>query len=254
MPVATVELKSAKELAIMRDAGAIVARVLRLLSEVAQPGVTTAELDRIAAAETKARGAKPAFLGYRGYPATLCVSLNEEVVHGIPSPQRRLSAGDIVSLDFGVVYNGLFADAAVTVGVGKVAPQAQALMDATREALASGIDEMRPSRRVGDVSAAIQRHAESKGFSVVRSFVGHGIGRALHEDPAVPNFGKPGTGLRLAPGMVLALEPMVNAGGFDVRVLEDGWTAVTRDGKWSAHFEHTVAVTQEEPEILTVER
>ena len=254
MPVATVELKSAKEIAGMREAGAIVAAVLRVLSQAAQAGVATAELDRIAAAETKARGAKPAFLGYRGYPATLCVSINEEVVHGIPKADRRLAAGDIVSLDFGVVFNGLFADGAVTVGVGPVGAKAQALMDATREALVRGIDEMRPDRRVGDVSAAIQRYVESKGFSVVRSFVGHGIGRALHEDPAVPNFGKAGTGLRLAPGMVLALEPMVNAGDFDVRVQDDGWTAVTRDGKWSAHFEHTVAVTQGEPEILTVER
>jgi methionyl aminopeptidase len=216
--------------------------------------VTTAELDRIAASETKARGARPAFLGYRGYPATLCVSVNEEVVHGIPSPRKALKPGDLVSLDFGVVLSGFFADAAVTVGVGKVSPQAQALLDATREALAKGIDQMQPDRRIGDISAAVQQHAESKGFSVVRSFVGHGIGRALHEDPPVPNFGKAGTGLRLAPGMVLAVEPMVNAGGYDVRVLEDGWTAVTRDGKWSAHFEHTIAVTADGPEILTVER
>ena len=254
MPVATVELKSPKEIGLMRDAGAVVAAVLGAVSRAVAAGVSTAELDRIAAVETRKRGARPAFLGYRGYPATLCASINEEVVHGIPSPDRLLKTGDIVSLDFGVVLNGFFADAAVTVGVGELAPEVRALLQATREALDKGIDAMRPESRVGDVSAAVQRHVESRGFSVVRSFVGHGIGRALHEDPPVPNFGKAGTGLRLAPGMTLAVEPMVNMGGHDVRVLSDGWTAVTRDGKWSAHFEHTVAVTSGEPEILTVER
>ncbi|MBI4348926.1 MAG: type I methionyl aminopeptidase [Elusimicrobia bacterium] len=253
-PVAAVELKSAKELALMREAGAIVAYTLRVLSEHAQPGVTTEELDKIAASEIAKKGAQPAFLHYRGYPKTLCVSVNEEVVHGIPRPDKVLKAGDIVSLDFGVIVKGYFADAAVTVPVGKVAPNVLQLVEATKQSLEKGIDQMWPDKRLGDIAAAVQTHVESKGFSVVRSFVGHGIGRALHEDPPVPNFGRAGTGLRLAPGMVLAVEPMVNMGGHDVRILDDGWTAVTRDGKWSAHFEHTIAVTKDGPEILTVER
>ncbi|MBI4424234.1 MAG: type I methionyl aminopeptidase [Elusimicrobia bacterium] len=253
MPTATVELKSPKEIAAMREAGAVVGAVLRILAEAVRPGLTTQELDRIAASETRKRGAEPAFLNYRGYPATLCVSVNEEVVHGIPRPDRTLKAGDIVSCDFGVIVRGYFADAAVTVPVGRVAPEVQALVDATRESLEKGIEQMWPDKRIGDISSAVQRHVEAKGYSVVRSFVGHGIGRALHEDPAVPNYGKPGTGLRLAPGMVLAVEPMVNLGTHDVRVLDDGWTAVTRDGKWSAHFEHTIAITPEGPQILTLE-
>ena len=254
MPVATVELKSPKEIGLMREAGSIVAYTLRVLSEAAQPGITTAELDKIAASEIAKKGAKPAFLNYRGYPATLCVSVNDEVVHGIPRTDKILQNGDIVSLDFGVIVKGYFADAAVTVPVGKAAPQALQLIDATRQSLEKGIDQMQPDKRIGDISAAVQALVESKGFSVVRSFVGHGIGRALHEDPPVPNFGRAGTGLRLAPGMVLAVEPMVNVGSHDVRILDDGWTAVTRDGKWSAHFEHSIAVTQDGPEILTVER
>lgn len=238
----------------MRDAGAIVGATLRVLSQAVAPGMTTAELDRIAASETAKRGAKPAFLHYRGYPATLCVSVNEEVVHGIPRATKVLKAGDIVSLDFGVILRGFFADAAVTVPVGRVAPGVASLVEATRESLHKGIEQMQPDKRIGDISAAVQQHIEAKGYSVVRSFVGHGIGRALHEDPPVPNFGRAGTGLRLAAGMVLAVEPMVNLGGHDVRVLDDGWTAVTRDGKWSAHFEHTIAVTADGPEILTLER
>ena len=254
MPVATVELKSPKEIALMREAGSIVAYTLRVLSEHAQPGITTAELDKIAASEIAKKGALPAFLNYRGFPATLCVSVNDEVVHGIPKADKVLKNGDIVSLDFGVIVKGYFADAAVTVPVGKGTPQVQQLVTATKQSLEKGIDQMHPDKRIGDISSAVQAWVEAKGFSVVRSFVGHGIGRALHEDPPVPNFGRAGTGLRLAPGMVLAVEPMVNLGSHDVRILDDGWTAVTRDGKWSAHFEHTIAVTQDGPEILTVER
>ncbi|MBI5201031.1 MAG: type I methionyl aminopeptidase [Elusimicrobia bacterium] len=254
MPVATVELKSPKEIGLMREAGNIVGTTLRILSEHAQPGISTWELDKIAASEIAKRGAIPAFLNYRGFPATLCVSVNEEVVHGIPRKDKILKSGDIVSLDFGVIVKGYFADAAVTVPVGKVAAGVQELVTVTRQSLEKGIDEMQADKRIGDIGAAVQGWVESKGFSVVRSFVGHGIGRALHEDPPVPNFGKAGTGLRLAPGMVLAVEPMVNMGSHDVRILEDGWTAVTRDGKWSAHFEHTIAITQDGPEILTMER
>lgn len=254
MPVAAVELKSPKEIGLMREAGGIVAATLRILSEAVAPGLTTAELDKIAASEIAKRGARPAFLNYRGFPAVLCVSINEEVVHGIPRTDKVLKAGDIVSLDFGVILKGFFADAAVTVPVGKVPADVQALVTATRESLEKGIDRMRPDGRIGDVSSAVQQHVEARGFSVVRSFVGHGIGRALHEDPPVPNFGKAGTGLRLAPGMVLAVEPMVNMGTHEVKILDDGWTAVTRDGKWSAHFEHTIAVTADGPEILTLER
>ena len=252
MPVATVELKSPKEVAVMREAGRIVGGILSVLSVAAGPGVSTGELDRIAASEIKKRGAKPAFLDYRGFPAVLCVSINDEVVHGIPKADRVLKAGDIVSLDFGVIVRGFYADAAVTVPVGKVSHEAAGLIAATRESLLKGIEQMKAGNRMGDVSSAVQKHAEAGGYSVVRSFVGHGIGRALHEDPPVPNYGRAGTGLRLAEGMVLAIEPMVNLGSPDVKILDDGWTAVTCDGKWSAHFEHTVAVTANGPEILTL--
>ncbi len=248
----TIELKSPKEIGLMRQAGAIVGASLVVLSEAAKAGVTTAELDKIAAAELKKRGAKPAFLGYHGFPATLCVSINNEVVHGIPSAKRKLKDGDICSLDFGCIVEGLFADAAVTVPVGKVTPEAEKLIRVTRESLAAGIAAMRKDARLGDVSNAVQRHCESNGFSVVRDFVGHGIGRQLHEDPPVPNYGKAGTGMRLSPGLVLAIEPMVNAGGPEVETLDDGWTAVTKDGRLSAHFEHTIALTEKGPEILTL--
>lgn len=248
----TVELKSPKEIAVMRQAGAIVADTLMLLSAAAKAGVSTLELDGLARAELSRRGAKPAFLGYRGFPASLCVSINSEVVHGIPSAKRRIKDGDLVSLDFGCVVQGFFADAAVTVGVGTITEQARRLIDVTRQSLEKAIAAMRPDARLGDVSWAVQRHVEAAGFSVVRDFVGHGIGRALHEDPPVANYGKAGTGLRLAPGMVLAVEPMVNMGGCEVDTLEDGWTAVTRDASLSAHFEHTIAVGANGPEILTL--
>lgn len=248
---ALVELKGPAELGWMREAGRATAQTLAVLAQACQAGVSTAELDRIAAEELRRRKARPAFLNYRGFPATLCVSINAEVVHGIPRPGRRLSEGDIVGLDFGAVVRGYYADAAVTVGVGKVAEPALRLIETTREALERGLAAVAPGARIGDISSAVQRHAEAAGYSVVRTFVGHGIGRSLHEDPAVPNYGRAGTGLRLAPGMALAIEPMVNAGGPGVRVLEDGWTAVTEDGGLSAHFEHTVAVTAEGHEVLT---
>lgn len=247
----TIELKSERELDLMRQAGRIVAGTLVLLAEAAKAGVSTADLDKIAADELKKRKAKPAFLGYHGFPASLCVSINNEVVHGIPSPKRKLKEGDIVGLDFGCIFENYFADSAVTVGVGKVSEEAERLMRVTRESLMAGIDAVRVDARLGDVSSAVQKHCEKNGFSVVRDFVGHGIGRALHEDPPVPNYGKPGTGMRLSPGLVLAIEPMVNAGGPEVTTLEDGWTAVTKDGRLSAHFEHTVALTKDGPEILT---
>lgn len=248
---ARIETKSERELALMREACAVVVEALKALSSVAASGISTAELDRIAAAEIRRRGAKPAFLGYRGYPATLCASINDEVIHGIPRDDRRLKDGDILSLDLGASVDGYFGDAAMTVAVGRASAEARKLMRTTQEALDKGIACARSGNRVGDVSAAIQLHAEQNGCSVVREFVGHGIGRALHEDPAVPNYGKPGAGIRLRAGMTLAIEPMVNAGGSGVRVLEDGWTAVTADGSLSAHFEHTVAVTDGDPMVLT---
>ena len=248
---ALIELKGPAEIGWMREAGRATAETLVVLAQAAQPGVSTGELDRIAAGELKKRKAKPAFLGYRGFPGVLCVSINSEVVHGIPDLKRKLAEGDIVSLDFGAVVRGYFGDAAITVGVGRVSEKAQTLMRVTREALEKGIDTVAAGSRIGDIGAAVQKHAEAGGYSVVRTFVGHGIGRNLHEDPAVPNFGRAGTGLRLQAGMVIAIEPMVNLGGPEVRVLEDGWTAVTEDGEWSAHFEHTVAVTPDGHEVLT---
>jgi methionyl aminopeptidase len=247
-----IALRTADELARIRAACLVVHDVLEELARAAAPGVTTADLDRLAAEATRARGAAPAFLGYHGYPASLCISVNDEVVHGIPSPRRALRDGDVVGLDFGVVLDGFFGDAARTVAVGAPSPQAARLMAAARDGLAAGISAARPGGRVGDIGAAVQRLVEARGFSVVREFVGHGIGRRLHEPPHVPNFGRPGTGELLRPGMVLAIEPMVNAGGPEVEILDDGWTAVTADGSLSAHFEHTVAVTENGPEILTL--
>ncbi len=249
-----IALRSPDELDRIRAAGAVVDAVLDALARAIAPGVTTDDLDRLAERETRARGASPAFLGYHGYPASLCISVNDEVVHGIPSPSRALAAGDLVGLDYGVVLDGWFADAARTVAVGAPSEDARRLLDATRDALAAGIAAARPGGRVGDIGAAVQALVEARGYSVVREFVGHGIGRRLHEPPHVPNFGQAGTGELLRPGMVLAIEPMVNAGEPDVRTLEDGWTAVTVDGSLSAHFEHTVAVTDGEPEILSLPR
>jgi len=250
-----ISLKSSREIEVMRAANLIVAEVLAQLREHVRPGVTTAELDRIAEELTRQRSAVPAFKGYevngRVFPKNVCISINEEIVHGIPSQKRVLQEGDIVGIDFGVRYQGLYGDAAITVAVGQTDPKSQRLMQATHEALWAGIEQVRVGHRLGDVSAAIQECAERDGFSVVREFVGHGIGKRLHEEPQVPNFGARDRGVRLREGMVLALEPMVNAGGADVTIKEDGWTAVTRDGSRSAHFEHSVAVTETGPYVLS---
>ncbi len=245
-------LKTPAELEVMHRANLIVQETLRMLAEHVRPGVSTAELDRLAERFIESRGAKPAFKGYHGYPATLCTSVNDVIVHGIPSERCILKEGDIVSLDCGVILDGFYGDGAVTLPVGKVSPQAQRLLEVTRECLELAVDAVRPGRRLGDVSATIQRHAEAAGFSVVREFVGHGIGRALHEDPQVCNYGVPGTGPELKPGLVLAIEPMVNQGLPGVRVDADGWTARTEDGKLSAHFEYSVAVTENGPWVLGV--
>lgn len=244
--------RSSEELARIREAGLVVYQVLEALSAAAVPGVTTAALDALAAERTRALGAQPAFLGYHGYPACLCISVNDEVIHGIPSTARVLAEGDIVGLDFGVVLRGWYADSARTVPVGRVSREAAALLEVTRAALGQGIAAARAGSRVGDIGAAVQGYVEPRGYSVVREFVGHGIGRRLHEPPQVPNYGRAGLGPALRPGMVIAIEPMVNAGASDVVTLEDGWTARTSDGSLSAHFEHTVAVTENGPEILTL--
>lgn len=246
-------LKSSREVALMRAAGDILVEAIRLCRTLVKPGISTLEIDREVETLIAERRAKPAFKGYRGFPATICASINEEVVHGIPSPLRRLKEGDIVGLDLGAVVDGYYADAAVTLPVGEISDEARRLLDVTREALDLGIAQCRPGRRLGDVGAAVQRHVEAAGFGVVRSFVGHGIGRELHEDPQVPNFGEPGRGPLLRAGMVLALEPMVTLGHWEVRVLADRWTAVTEDGSLAAHFEHTVAITEAGPVVLTAE-
>ena len=249
-------LKSKDEIERMRAASAIVAEVLAEVRSHVRPGVSTAELDAVAEELTLRRGAKPAFKGYvvggRTFPASICISINDEVVHGIPSKGRTLQVGDIVGLDFGVVYQGYYGDAAMTIPVGKVTPEAERLMRVTREALEAGIHSIKPGAWVSDISAAIQDTAEAAGFSLVREFVGHGIGKKLHEDPQVPNYRTGVRGVRLQEGLVLAIEPMVNAGGPEVYLKDDGWTAVTRDGRLSAHFEHSVAVTAEGPYILSL--
>jgi len=243
--------KSAREITLMREGGRILAEVVERLRALAKAGTSTLEIDEAVEAFIGERGAKPAFKGYRGFPATVCISINEEVVHGIPSPRRRLKEGDIVGFDLGCIVEGYYADCAVTLPIGDIPTAVQKLLDVTRESLELAIQECRPDRRLSDVSHAVQRHVEAHGFGVVRSFVGHGIGRALHEEPQVPNFGEPGRGPRLRPGMVLAIEPMVTMGNYEVRVLDDGWTAVTTDGSLAAHFEHTIAVTESGPEVLT---
>ena len=235
----------------MRDAGRLVGEVLAELATVVAPGVTTADLDAVAERRIARAGAVPAFKGYHGYPATICASINEEVIHGIPSGRRVLNEGDILSIDVGVSLNGYFGDSAITVPVGKVSERAGALLRATEESLYKAIERVRPGGRISDIGHAVQQHVEANGFTVVREFVGHGIGQRMHEEPQVPNYGEPGRGPRLAEGMVLAIEPMVNAGKAAVKVLADGWTAVTKDGSLSAHFEHTVAVTADGPWILT---
>jgi methionyl aminopeptidase len=246
-----IEIKSADEIALMREAGRIVCEILDELEKAVAPGVTTWDLDALAEKLIYEKGAKPAFKGYLGFPCCLCASINHEVVHGIPSKRRKLAEGDLMKLDFGVVYRGFFGDSARTVPVGKVSREARALIDATREALQRGIAAAVPGNRIGDISHAVQSHVEARGYSSVRSFTGHGIGRKLHEKPEVPNFGEPGSGPKLRPGMTLAIEPMVNLGTWEVALLEDDWTAVTLDSKLSAHFEHTVLITDHAPEVLT---
>jgi methionyl aminopeptidase len=243
-------LKSPQEIEIMAQAGQIVADVMRSMKEIIRIGTTTREIEQFADNRIRSLGGKSAFKGYRGYPSSICSSINEEVVHGMPS-SRKLKEGDIVSIDLGVLYDGFFGDAAYTFPVGNIDEETALLMKVTEEALYCGIDKAVVGNRVNDISHAIQQHAEQYGFSVVKTFVGHGIGRQLHEEPQVPNFGAPGQGPRLRQGMTLAIEPMVNAGTFEVNVLEDGWTAVTADGKRSAHFEHTVVVMPDRARILT---
>ena len=244
-------LKSPRELEHMRAAGKILAEVKVLLARLVKSGVSTKEIDTQVESFILDRGAAPAFKGYRGYPATVCASINQEVVHGIPSPKRRLKEGDIIGLDLGCIVEGYYADCAITLPVGAVAPRVQELMDVTRESLDKAIVQCRVGNRIGDISHAVQMHCESHGFGVVRSFVGHGIGRALHEEPQVPNFGDAGRGPALKAGMVLAIEPMVTLGSWEVQVLEDGWTAVTVDGSMAAHFEDTIAITEDGPDVLT---
>jgi methionyl aminopeptidase len=245
-------IKSADEIAVMRQAGRVVASILSTLCDQVRPGMKTREMDAIAERELKRAGATSSFKGYRGFPATLCVSINDQIVHGIPG-SRELCEGDIVSLDFGAIYKGYHGDAAVTVTVGDANPEVRQLLEATRGALQAGIFAARAGSRLGDVSAVIQQYAESRGYSVVREYTGHGIGRDMHEEPQIPNFGLPGTGPVLKKGMTMCLEPMLNAGDWHTRLGEDRWTVYTADGSLSAHFEHAIAITDGEAEVLTGE-
>ena len=244
-------IKSEREITVMREAGRIVATILEKLRGALRPGLKTRELDDLAASELTRLGARSSFRGYRGFPAHLCVSINEELVHCIPG-ERVLQEGDLVSLDFGAIYQGFQGDAAITVGLGEISPQTKELVATTENALKAGIDAARTGARLGDVSAAIQDYAESRGFSVVREYTGHGIGRQMHEEPQIPNFGEPNTGPELKKGMTLALEPMVTAGNWPTRVGSDGWTVSTADGSLCAHFEHTLAINDGRPEVLTL--
>ena len=245
-------LKTGRELKVMREACRISAEALKLVGRAVEPGITTGELDRIAENYIRSQGAVPNFKGYQGYPATACISINNEVIHGIPSAKRKLTEGDIVSVDLGAMFEGYNGDNAATFACGDVSPEAKRLMDTTRESLYEGIKAACVGGRIGDIGSAVQRYVEDRGFSVVRQFVGHGIGAKLHEAPEVPNFGTPGRGIRLLPGMTLAIEPMVNMGTSEVKTLPDGWTVLTRDGSLSAHFEHTIVITPDGPQILTV--
>lgn len=246
-----ITIKSSQELAAMREAGAVVGEVIQMLRRSVEPGITTKELDNIAYKEIVRQGAKPTFKGYRGFPASICASVNEEIVHGIPG-KRVLKEGDIIKLDVGATIGGFIGDAAVSLGVGTVSQESTDLMEATRLSLEEGIKAARPGARIGDIGAAIQAFSEARGYAVVREFVGHGVGRFLHEDPQVPNYGQPGRGPLLRPGMCIAIEPMLNVGDWHTRILDDQWTVVTADGSLSAHFEHTIAITEGGPEILTV--
>ncbi|MDR3735475.1 MAG: type I methionyl aminopeptidase [Acidobacteriaceae bacterium] len=244
-------IKTPQEIAKMRRSGEVLQKVLHAVREVVAPGVSTMDLEKAAASKIAEFGATPAFKGYHGYPACLCTSVNDEVIHGIPSAKKILAEGDVVSVDCGVVLDGFYSDSAVTIPVGKVSPAVRKLLDVTEQSLAAGIQEAQVGATIGDIGATVQEAIEANGFGIVRDFVGHGIGRSMHEDPQIPNYGTRGKGPKLRAGMVLAIEPMVNIGSGDVKVLKDGWTAVTVDGKWSAHFEHTVAVTESGPVILT---
>ena len=244
-------LKTSRELKIMREAGRISAKALQLVGEAVEPGITTYELDKIAYDYIVSEGAKPGFLGYGGFPASACISINNQVIHGIPSKDVKICEGDIVSVDLGAVYEGYNGDNAATFACGDISDEAKRLIDATRESLYEGIRAAHVGGRIGDISNAVQRYVEARGYSVVKQFVGHGVGASLHEDPEVPNFGRAGHGVRLLPGMTLAIEPMVNIGTPDVSTLSDGWTVITKDGKLSAHFEHSIAVTNDGPVILT---
>ncbi|MBQ8338525.1 MAG: type I methionyl aminopeptidase [Oscillospiraceae bacterium] len=244
-------LKTGRELKVMREACRISAEALKLAGSAVEPGVTTAELDKIAEKYILSQGAVPNFKNYNGYPATACISINNEVIHGIPSKKRVIQAGDIVSIDLGAKFEGYHGDNAATFACGDVSAEAKRLMDTTRESLYEGISAAVSGGRLGDIGAAIQQYVEKRGYSVVRKFVGHGIGTQLHEAPEVPNFGTQGRGIRLMPGMTLAIEPMINVGHYDVKVMPDGWTVLTKDGSLSAHFEHTIVITPDGPQIMT---
>lgn len=246
-----VSIKNSRELKAMREACIISAKALKVAGDAVQPGVTTEEIDHEVRKFIESQGAKPNFLGLGGFPGSACISINDTVIHGIPG-KRVIKSGDIVSVDVGAFYNGFNGDNAATFAAGKITPEAQALIDATRESLYEGIKAATAGNRIGDIGAAVQRYVEVRGYSVVRQYVGHGVGAKLHEDPNVPNYGTPGRGPRLLPGMTIAIEPMVNAGVCGVKTLEDGWTTVTADGKLSAHFEHTIAITPDGPVILTL--
>jgi methionyl aminopeptidase len=246
-----INLKSRGEIERMKGASRIVAEILLELREIVREGITTADIDRLAEDLTLKKKAKPAFKGYRGFPASICVSVNEEVVHGIPSPKRRIKQGDVVGLDFGVIYDGFYGDSAVTVPIGAIPQEVENLLNVTEQSLYKAIEAAIPGNYISDVSAAVQRLADANNFGIVREFCGHGIGRSLHEDPPVLNYVQSGKGPKIKPGLVIAIEPMINLGTEKVKVLEDGWTVVTLDGRPSAHFEHTIAITQDGPEILT---
>ena len=244
-------LKTTRELGLMKEACVIAAGALKAAGAAVEPGISTEEIDRIAHNFITKNGAIPTFKGYNGYPAATCISINDEVIHGIPSKKRIIKAGDIVSIDVGATFNGYVGDNAATYAAGDISPEAQRLCDTTRESLYEGIKMAVAGGRIGDIGSTIQRYCEERGFSVVREFTGHGVGKQMHEDPSVPNFGTPGRGVRLLPGMTIAIEPMINMGGAGIRQLPDGWTIKTKDGALSAHFEHTVAITSNGPVILT---
>ncbi|MEE9555335.1 MAG: type I methionyl aminopeptidase [candidate division Zixibacteria bacterium] len=248
-----IQYKSSRQIEKIKNAGRVVSEVLDLISENVRPGVTTGELDSLTAKFLKSKNAKSAFLGYQGFPANICASVDSEVVHGIPG-ERELLNGQILSVDFGAIVDGYYGDSARTFAVGEISDDAEKLLEITEESLYVGIKKCVVDNKLGDLSAAIQSYVEAEGFSVVRDLVGHGIGRKMHEEPQVPNFGETGTGMELKEGLVIAIEPMINAGGFEVRVMDDGWTVVTADGSLSAHFEHTVAITSNGPEILTLSK